>query len=161
MEFTAEQIAGLLNGVVEGNPEAVVSGLSKIEEGEPKSLSFLANPKYEEYIYTTKSTICIVNKTFEPLKDVPETLTLVRVDDAHASFAKLLEAYDQMTKKDPLVEQHVVIADSASVGADPYIGSFSVIKAKTRLLETMRFFTLKYLSGQMSKLETTVSFTQV
>lgn len=127
MEFTAEQIAGLLNGTVEGKADATVSGLSKIEEGVPGSLSFLANPKYEEYIYQTQSSICIVNKTFEPTSALPSTLTLVKVEDAHASFAKLLEAYGQMTKKAPKVEDNVFQAESATVGKDPFIGQFTYI----------------------------------
>jgi UDP-3-O-[3-hydroxymyristoyl] glucosamine N-acyltransferase len=129
MEFTAEQIAGLLNGTVAGNSQAVVSGLSKIEEGVPQSLSFLANPKYEEYIYSTKSTICIVNKSFEPTKDLPATLTLVKVDDAHSSFAKLLDAYNQMTKKAPKIEDNVEIHESAKIAGEPYIGSYSYISS--------------------------------
>ena len=80
MEFTAEQIAGILEGDVVGNTAAVVTGLAKIEEGTPQSLSFLANPKYEEHIYSTESTICIVNRTFEPAQELPSTLTLVKVE---------------------------------------------------------------------------------
>ena len=77
MEFTAQQIAGLLDGEIEGNPEATVSDMAKIEEGKPGTITFLANPKYEEFIYTTKATIALVNKTFVPEKDLPATLTLV------------------------------------------------------------------------------------
>jgi UDP-3-O-[3-hydroxymyristoyl] glucosamine N-acyltransferase len=127
MEFTAEQIAGLLKGDVVGDTSATVTGLAKIEEGTPQSLSFLANPKYEEHIYTTASTICIVNRSFEPTKKLPETLTLVKVDDAHACFAKLLEVYDQMTKKQPKVEQPSFISESASVGEGLYLGAFAYI----------------------------------
>jgi len=116
-----------LNGTVEGKATASVSGLSKIEEGVPNSLSFLANPKYEEYIYITKSTICIVNNSFQALKPLPDSLTLVRVPDAHAAFAKLLEAYNQMSKKEPKIEEPVSIHSSAKLGKDPYIGQFSYI----------------------------------
>lgn len=133
MEFTAEQIAGILNGIVEGNPNAAVSGLSKIEEGVPGSLSFLANPKYEEYIYQTKSTICIVNKTFVKSKEVPTTLTLVRVEDAHACFAKLLEMYGQMTKKKPGIEPQVFIDEKAILGENLYVGAFSYISAGAKI----------------------------
>lgn len=131
MEFTAEQIAGLLNGKVEGNPQATVSGLSKIEEGVPASLSFLANPKYEEYIYKTKSTICIVNEDFEAAKALPETLTLVRVQNAQAAFAKLLEAYNQMNKRAPKIEASSYIDDSVVLGANAYVGSGTVIEKGT------------------------------
>jgi UDP-3-O-[3-hydroxymyristoyl] glucosamine N-acyltransferase len=127
MEFTAEQIAGLLQGEVDGNPSAGVNGLAKIEEGNEGSLSFLSNPKYEEYIYTTGSSICIVNKTFTPSKTLPSTLTLIRVDDAYACFAKLLEIYNSMNRKEPEIEQPSFIHTTATIGDEPYIGAFAYI----------------------------------
>jgi UDP-3-O-[3-hydroxymyristoyl] glucosamine N-acyltransferase len=127
MEFTAEQIAGLLQGEVDGNPSARVNGLAKIEEGNQGSLSFLSNTKYEEFIYTTESSICIVNKTFIPSKALPATLTLIRVDDAYACFAKLLEIYNSMNRKEPEIEQPSFIHETASIGTDPYIGAFAYI----------------------------------
>ncbi len=84
MKFTAEQIAGILEGEVVGNPNAEVSRLSKIEEGEEGSLTFLANPKYINYIYTTKATVTIVNDSFIPEQDI--TTTLIKVEDAYAVF---------------------------------------------------------------------------
>ena len=77
MEFSAEQIAGILNGEIQGNPKVIVNDLSKIEEGKAGTLSFLSNPKYEEYIYQTEASICIVNKTFTPQKSMPSDLTSV------------------------------------------------------------------------------------
>jgi UDP-3-O-[3-hydroxymyristoyl] glucosamine N-acyltransferase len=127
MEFSAEQIAGLLNGEVVGNPAITVSTLAKIEEGQTNALSFLSNSKYEEFIYTTASSICIVNKAFEPTKALPETLTLVKVDDAYACFAKLLELYNNMSKKQPKIEQPSFIAESAIIGSDVYVGAFAYI----------------------------------
>ena len=127
MEFTAEQIAGILEGEVVGNATASVHTLAKIEEGVPGAISFLANPKYEEYVYQTGSTICIVNKTFQPTKALPETLTLVKVEDAYACFAKLLHFYDQMTKKQPKIETNSHISESATVGESLFLGSFSYI----------------------------------
>ena len=91
MKFTAEQIAGILDGEVVGNPNAEVSKLSKIEEGTEGSLTFLSNKKYNNYIYSTKATITIVNKTFIPEGEI--TTTLIKVDDAYLSFSKLLEFY--------------------------------------------------------------------
>ena len=127
MEFSALQIATILNGEVVGNPDASVSGLAKIEEGTTGTLSFLSNPKYEEYIYTTGASICIVNKSFEPAKALPETLTLVKVEDAYACFAKLLDVYNQMRQKQPKIEQPSFIADSAQVGEGLYLGAFAYI----------------------------------
>ena len=92
MKFTAEQIAGMLEGTVEGNSSAEVSGLSKIEEGKAGTLTFLANPKYISYIYSTGASVAIVSNDFVAEQALPETLTLIRVEDAYGSFAKLLEA---------------------------------------------------------------------
>src|SRR5574344_1629753 len=94
MKFTAAQIAELISGKVEGNPDAVVTNVAKIEEGAPGMLSFLANPKYIHYIYETESSVVIVNDDFEP--KVPVKATLIRVPDAYASFASLLSYYNQM-----------------------------------------------------------------
>lgn len=122
MEFSAEQIAGIISGTIIGNEAVTVNGLAKIEEGSLGKLSFLSNPKYEEYIYTTQSSICIVNNSFEPTKNLPDSLTLIKVDDAYACFAKLLEFYDQMKRKQPAIEPNSYVSDNAKVGADPYIG---------------------------------------
>jgi UDP-3-O-[3-hydroxymyristoyl] glucosamine N-acyltransferase len=133
MEFTAEQIAGLLNGEVIGNPQASVSALAKIEEGQPGALSFLSNPKYEVYIYNTASSICIVNQSFEPSKALPETLTLIKVADAYACFAQLLALYDSMNKKEAIIEQPSFIHESAQVGNNVYIGAFAYIGANVKI----------------------------
>jgi UDP-3-O-[3-hydroxymyristoyl] glucosamine N-acyltransferase len=127
MKFSAEQIGGLLEGEVVGNPAQEVHTLAKIEEGVSGALSFLANPKYEEHIYTTASSICIVNKTFEPSQPLPETLTLVKVDDAYACFAKLLELYDNLTKPEPRIETPSFIDETATVGENLYLGAFAYI----------------------------------
>ena len=94
MKFTAEQIAGILEGEVVGNPMAEVFRLSKIEEGTEGSLTFLSNPKYLNYIYSTKASVTIVNETFVP--ESPLTTTLIKVQDAYAAFSKLLEFYNQV-----------------------------------------------------------------
>lgn len=127
MEFSALQIASILGGDVQGDPDVTVRGLAKIEEGSAGALSFLSNMKYEEYIYTTGSSICIVNKTFEPTKSLPETLTLIKVDDAYACFAKLLEVYSQMNQKQPKIEQPSYISESAVVGEGLYLGAFAYL----------------------------------
>jgi UDP-3-O-[3-hydroxymyristoyl] glucosamine N-acyltransferase len=133
MEFSAEQIAGLLNGEVVGDATAVVVGLSKIEEGQEGALSFLSNPKYEEFIYTTKSSICIVNDSFVPEKTLPNTLTLIKVEDAYACFAKLLALYDTMKKKQPKIESPSYIAETAKIGDDLYLGTFAYIGENARI----------------------------
>ena len=111
MKFTAIQIAGMLGGTVEGNPEATITKLSKIEEGEPGSLSFLANPLYTQFIYTTKASIVIVNKAFTP--EHPVAATLIHVDSADIAFAKLLEVYNQIKNDKRGVSPLSAIAASA------------------------------------------------
>ena len=97
MVFTAEQIAGLCAGTVEGNPQAQVTTFAKIEEGVEGAISFLANLQYEHYIYETKSSVVLVNKDFEPKQ--PVKATLVRVDNAYECVAKLLQIYQSMQQK--------------------------------------------------------------
>jgi UDP-3-O-[3-hydroxymyristoyl] glucosamine N-acyltransferase len=133
MEFTAEQIAEILQGEIVGDKHIKVSGLAKIEEGQLGALSFLSNPKYEEYVYTTNSSVCIVNKTFEPSKSIPSTLTLIKVEDAYACFAKLLELYDSLSKKEPAIEQPSYIHDSAIVGEGLFLGAFAYIGKNAKI----------------------------
>jgi len=129
MKFTAEQIAGMLEGTVEGNSSAEVSGLSKIEEGKFGTLTFLANPKYISHIYSTGASIAIVANDFAPEYALPETLTLIRVADAYGSFAKLLEAYSQLKRPRPGIHSSSVIDPSALIGEQVHIGACVVIEA--------------------------------
>lgn len=125
MEFTAEQIAGLLQGEVVGNPQASVSNFAKIEEGEPGCLSFLANPKYKHFLYETKSSVVLVNRDFEPER--PEHPTLIKVDNAYEAIARLLTIYQQTMQKRTGIHPTAVIAESAEVGADCYVGPHAYI----------------------------------
>lgn len=127
MKFSALQIAGMLGGTVEGDETAAVDNLSKIEEGTPGTLTFLANPKYEGFIYETKASIAIVSNSFVAEKALPTTLTLVRVEDAYASFAKLLEAYNSLKKPQPGIHPQSAIAASAKIGENVFVGAFVVI----------------------------------
>lgn len=140
MKFSAEQIAGMLNGTIEGDASVEVNALAKIEEGFPGALSFLSNPKYEEYVYTTQSSVCIVNDTFRPSRPLPATLTLIRVPDAYACFAKLLELYDSMTKEPARIEQPSYIDASAKVGEGLYLGAFSYIGRESRVGNNVSIF---------------------
>lgn len=125
MKFTAQQIAGILEGEIIGNPNAEVYKLAKIEEGTEGSLTFLANPKYVNYIYTTNATIAIVNKSFQP--EQPIKATLIKVEDAYQSFSKLLEYYNQIKLMKSGIEQPSVISEGVTYGSDLYLGSFSYI----------------------------------
>jgi UDP-3-O-[3-hydroxymyristoyl] glucosamine N-acyltransferase len=145
MEFSAEQISGILNGEIAGNPDVKVSGLAKIEEGQSGTLSFLSNPKYEEHIYVTESSICIVNKTFVPAKALPDSLTLVKVDDAYACFAKLLEVYSQMNKKQPKIEQPSFVAESAKLAEGLYLGAFAYIGDNAKIGKNVSIYPNAYI----------------
>ena len=161
MEFTAAQIAGLLNGEVIGNPDAKVSALAKIEEGQEGALSFLSNPKYEAYIYTTGSSICIVNNSFTPTKPLPDTLTLVKVADAYACFAKLLALYDSMNKKEAQIEQPCFIHPSAQIGENVYIGAFAYVGANVRIADNCQIHPHVVLQDQVSIGEQTTIYPSV
>jgi UDP-3-O-[3-hydroxymyristoyl] glucosamine N-acyltransferase len=139
MKFTAEQIAGVLGGAVVGNPKAEVYKLSKIEEGSEGSISFLANPKYLPYIYTTNATITIVNNTFVPEGEL--TTTLIKVEDAYLSFSKLLEFYDQARKANKSgIEQPSVLPESVKYGTNLYLGSFCYIGENVVLGENVKIY---------------------
>lgn len=126
MEFTAEQIAAFLRGELVGDPQVKVSDFSKIEEGRPGTLSFLANPKYAQYIYSTESSIVLVNKTFEP--EAPVKATLIKVEDAYACIAMLLNMVsDAMSPKRRGKEEPSFVADNVEIPNDAYIGAFSYI----------------------------------
>jgi UDP-3-O-[3-hydroxymyristoyl] glucosamine N-acyltransferase len=125
MKFTAEQIAGILEGEVVGNPNAEVSKLTKIEEGVEGALTFLSNPKYNNYIYTTKATITIVNDTFYPEGEI--TTTLIKVADAYLAFSKLLAFYAEAKGNKVGIEQPSVLSESVKYGDNFYLGSFAYI----------------------------------
>ncbi len=125
MEFDAKTIAGFLKGEVEGDPGIKVNTVAKIEEGHPGALSFLANPKYEHFIYTTKSSVVLVNKDFVASEKIEATL--IRVDNAYDAFASLLQLIDQARPRKKGIHPTAVIEESASVGKDVYIGAYAYI----------------------------------
>ncbi len=125
MEFTAAQIAGFLNGTVEGNPEEKVFNLSKIDEGKPGTMTFLANPKYTPHIYTTGASVIVVNADFSGTQAI--TRTLIRVDDAYSAFATILEMFDQSQSGNTGISNLASIAPSVKLGENVSIGEFSVI----------------------------------
>lgn len=145
MEFTAQQIAGLLNGQVEGDENARVKNVSKIEEGAPETLSFLANPAYTNYIYSTDASIVIVNKSLHLEKPVKPTCTLIRVDNAYESFAKLLQMYSQIKGSKTGIEQPSFISQNASLGADCYVGAFAYIGQNVRIGNNVKIYPHVYI----------------
>jgi len=127
MKFTAQQIAEILEGDVVGNPNEEVYKLSKIEEGEEGSLTFLSNPKYTPYIYTTQASVAIVNNSLELDKEIKTTL--IKVENAYESFSKLLEFYNEVKNNKSGIESPSYISDSATLGSGIYVGSFTYIGA--------------------------------
>lgn len=125
MEFSAQQIASFLGGTVEGNPDVKVSDFSKIEEGRPGTLSFLSNPKYTQYIYESKSSIVLVNNTFEAEKEIQATL--IRVPDAYAALATLLSLVEQAQPRKTGISPLAYISESAQLGENVYIAPFAFI----------------------------------
>ncbi len=138
MKFTAEQIAGILEGEVVGNPNAEVFKLSKIEEGTKGSLTFLANPKYQSFIYSTQATITIVNKSFEPEQEL--TTTLIKVEDAYKAFSKLLEYYNQVKLMKSGIEQPSVISENVEYGENLYLGSFCYLGKNVKIGNNVKIY---------------------
>ena len=126
MEFTAKQIAEFLNGTVDGNENAAVHTFAKIEEGAEGALSFLSNVKYTQHIYTTKSSIVLVNKDFKP--EQPVSATLVRVDNAYEALAKLMSIYASMKPVKTGISSLASVSDKAKIGKNVYIGPFAVVE---------------------------------
>lgn len=125
MKFTAKQIADLLEGEIVGNPEATVQTFAKIEEGVEGAISFLANSRYEHYIYQTKSSVVLVNQDFQPAETVKATM--IRVPNAYEAIARLLNVYESAVGKRNGVHPTACISESAKVGDDCYIGPFAYI----------------------------------
>ena len=156
MKFTAEQIAGILEGEVVGDPAAEVSKLSKIEEGTEGSLTFLANPKYENFIYETKATITIVNNTF--VTENPISTTLIKVEDAYKSFAKILEFYNQVKNNKVGVEIPCVLPESTKFGINLYLGSFSYVGENVIIGENVKIYPNSFIGDNVKIGDNTIIF---
>ncbi|MAT89459.1 MAG: UDP-3-O-(3-hydroxymyristoyl)glucosamine N-acyltransferase [Flavobacteriaceae bacterium] len=149
MKFTATQIAGILNGEVDGDAEVEVSQLSKIEEGTKGSLTFLANPKYTSFIYSTEASITIVDKDFHAENDI--TTTLIRVDDAYKAFSQLLEYYNQVKMNKTGIEQPVFISESARFDeATLYLGAFSYVGDNVTIGENVKIYPNVYIGDNVT-----------
>jgi len=159
VKFTAQQIAGILEGDVVGNPNIEVSKIAKIEEGFEGALTFLANPKYTPHIYTTKASVTIVNKTFEPENSLKTTL--IKVDDAYLAFSKILEYYDSVKLNKIGVEQPSFISDSSKHGDDVYIGAFSYIGENVVMGKNVKIFPNAYVGDNTTIDDNTIVFSGV
>lgn len=161
MEFSAAQIAALLGGIVEGDENITVSNLSKIEEGKPGTLSFLANPKYNNYIYDTDASIVIVNKTLVLDKPIKTSCTLIRVDDSYASFAKLLEMYNQVKGYKVGVEQPSFVGTNSTYGTDCYIGAFAYVGNNVKIGNNVKLYPHVYIADGCTIGDNTTLFSGV
>jgi UDP-3-O-[3-hydroxymyristoyl] glucosamine N-acyltransferase len=159
MQFTAAQIAHLLNGTVEGDANATVSKLSKIEEGGAGTLSFLANPAYTQYVYTTTASIVIIGKDFALTG--PVKTTLVRVADAQGAFAKVLEMYNTIKLDKKGVSPQAVISDGATLGDNCYVGALAFIGENVKLGNNVKIYPQSYIGDNVTIGDNTTVFANV
>ncbi len=161
MEFSAQQIAQLLNGIVEGNENATVNNLSKIEEGAPGTLSFLSNPIYTNFIYTTDASVVIVNKTLVLDKPIKASCTLIRVDNAYESFAKLLEIYTQIKGSKVGIEQPSFVSTNVVMGSDCYIGAFAYLGQNVKIGNNVKIYPHVFIGDNCEIGDNTILFSGV
>jgi UDP-3-O-[3-hydroxymyristoyl] glucosamine N-acyltransferase len=155
MQFTAAQIAMMINGKVEGNADTAVASFGKIEEAQNGQLAFLANPKYEEYLYSTKASIIIINETQE-LKQ-PIDATLIKVPDAYTAFATLLDKYQQIQRQQLTgIQQPAYIAATAKIGDHVYIGAFAYVGENVIVADGAKIYPNAYLGDNVTIGENTI-----
>ena len=156
MNFTATQIAGILQGEVEGDGDVEVSKLAKIEEGIKGSLTFLANPKYTSFIYSTEASITIVDKDFVAESEI--TTTLIRVENAYKAFSQLLEYYNQVKMNKTGIEQPVFVAESATYGKNLYLGAFSYLGENVKIGNNVKIYPNVYIGDNVDLGDNVVVF---
>lgn len=156
MEFTAQQIAELIKGKIEGDPEVKINNLSKIDEGKPKTISFLANPKYTPYIYSTQASLVIVNEDFKAEKEVKPTL--IRVKDAYHAFAKLLETYNKIKLDKKGISDKAFIHNTATIGKDAYVGEFACIAENAQIGNNSKIYPQVYIGENVKIGDNTTLF---
>ena len=148
MEFTIQELAQLLGGEIQGNPKDKVHTICKIQEGKKGGITFLANPKYESFIYDTTATAVIVGKDFKPKQKV--NTTMIIVDDAYVAFSALLDEYERLTKLQKTgIEQPSYIAKDASIGENPYIGAFAYIGSGAKLGNNVKVYPQAYVGDNV------------
>lgn len=156
MEFTAQIIAEYLKGDIEGNPDEKVNNISRIEEGKKGTLAFLANPKYEKYLYTSEASIILVNRSLKLEKAVNSTL--IRVDDSYKAFAALLNLYTSSLPQKKGIDPNCSISDSASVGEDCYIGDFSYLGDNVKVGNHVKIYPQVYLGDMVEVGDNTILY---
>ena len=159
MEFSAQQIAGILQGTIEGDTNVKITKLSKIEEGEPGSISFLANPLYTHYLYTTKASLVIVAKDY--VLTGPITATLIRVDNPGNAFARLLEMYNQVKLNKTGISKHAYISEKAKVGDNIYVGEFAVVSDSAVIGNNVKIYPQVFIGENVTIGDNTTLFAGV
>ncbi len=155
MQFSALQIATIINGKIEGDPNAVVASFGKIEEAQKGQLAFLANLKYEEYLYTTKASIIIISDTQEVKQNIDATL--IRVQDAYSAFATILDSYQQMiTAQLTGIQQPAYIDATATIGEHVFVGAFTYIGENVTVRNNVKLFPQVFLGDNVSIDENTI-----
>jgi len=147
MQFTAHELSLLLNGTVEGDPLVPVNQLAKIEEAKTGSLSFLANPKYEQYLYTTNASVVIINN--DQVLAAPSKATLIRVDNAYSAFSLLLEKYNTIKLNKTGIEEPNFIHPSAQIGENVYVGAFAYIGPNVKLGNNTKIYPHTYIADDV------------
>src|SRR2546428_7222539 len=159
IRFTAAELSKLLNGVVEGNPDVTVSDLAKIEEGVEGTLSFLANPKYEPFLYSTNASIVIVNHDLQLTHSINSTL--IRVENAYAAFSILLEKYNTIKLSKAGIEQPSFISQSATLGTHVYVGAFAYIGNDVKIGNNVKIYPQVYVGDNVTIDDNTILFAGV
>jgi len=159
MNFKASQIAQFLKGEVEGDPDTIVTDVSKIEDGKEHTLTFLANPKYSKYIYETKASIVIVNNDFVPEKEL--NVTLIRVPNAYQALATLLDIYEKSIPQKTGIEQPSFIDDSAVLGESVYVGAFAYIGENVKIGNNVKIYPQSYVGDNVEIKDNTVIYAGV
>lgn len=156
MEFSAQQVAEFLNGEVKGDLNITVSNISTIEEGKPGTISFLSNPKYERFVYDTKASIVIINKSFIPTKNI--NCTLILVDDAYSAFATLLSIYDGYVKNKEEISELCFIEKTADTSKAKYLGAFSYIGHNVVLGKDVQVYPQVYIGDNVTIGDNTILY---
>jgi UDP-3-O-[3-hydroxymyristoyl] glucosamine N-acyltransferase len=156
LKFTAKQISEILHGEIYGNPDEVVSKLSKIEEGEKGSLTFLSNPKYNSWLYSTLASVVIVDENFVPEKEVCPTL--IKVDDPYMAFTKLLEYYNEIQLHKSGLETPNYIHESVVYGKDLYLGAFSYLSSKVKVGNNVKIYPNVFIGDNVTVGDNTIIF---
>ena len=159
MKFKAQDIAEMLQGEVVGDSQVEVGGVSKIEDGKPGTLAFLANVKYEHFIYETKASIVLVNKTFVPTQEI--SCTLIKVEDAYQAVASLLQMYEDMKPKPKGIEEPSFISKSSTIGEKPYIGAFAYIGSNVSIGDNVRIYPHVFVGDNVTIGDNTILYSGV